>query len=229
MSLPVQNLTHVFTPVLHPVLSEFHDNKKKIYKSYYIIVKILATVGFPLSIFLYFSAYEIISIMYGAQWLESIPVFKFLALSVGIQIVLSSTGSIFQATNRTDLLFYSGFLSAILILSGIGYGVFYGKTLVSVGLFILLAFSINFFQGFYLLINLALNQSFIKFLQVFIYPTITSIFIALALWSIEKFSISNVFLSLTVKVIVAFTLFIIIFMISKENRIFYKNYLRKRK
>ena len=110
MLMPVQNLTFVITPVLHPVLSEYQNEKKVIYDAYYKIVKLLAIIGFPLSVFLYFNASEIINIMYGPQWDQSIPVFKLLALTVGIQIVLSSTGSIFQATNRTDLLFYAGLI-----------------------------------------------------------------------------------------------------------------------
>ena len=127
MIMPVQNLTFVITPVLHPVLSQFQNDKEIIYDAYYKIVKLLAMIGFPLSIFLYFNASEIINIMYGPQWDQSIPVFKLLALAVGIQIVIMTGGSICQATNRTDLLFYSGVLSTILLVAGISIWNFYWK------------------------------------------------------------------------------------------------------
>ena len=96
MMVPVQNLTHVITPVLMPVLSKFQDDKRMVVDAYSKVTKLLATIGFPLSVFLYFSASEIIYILYGAQWEQSIPIFKLLALTVGIQVVLSSTGSIFK-------------------------------------------------------------------------------------------------------------------------------------
>jgi teichuronic acid exporter len=88
MKMPVQNLTFVITPVLHPVLSNYQNDKKVIYDAYYKIVKFLGIIGFPLSVFLFFSASEIIRIVYGPQWVQSIAVFKLLALTIGIQIVL---------------------------------------------------------------------------------------------------------------------------------------------
>jgi teichuronic acid exporter len=227
MLMPVQNLTWVITPVLHPVLSEYQNEKEVIYNTYYKIVKLLAIIGFPLSVFLYFNASEIINIMFGQQWDQSIPVFKLLALAVGIQIVLSSTGAIFQATNRTDLLFFSGFLSTILVLAGILYGVFIGKSLVSVGYGILTAFSINVFQAFYLLMKFSLNQSFIKFLKVFIFPTFLSFGLAIVLWQISHVIFNNIIISFLVKLLVTLLTFGIILLSSKENWEFVKGYTIK--
>ncbi|MCP4971722.1 MAG: lipopolysaccharide biosynthesis protein, partial [Arcobacter sp.] len=228
MMMPVQNLTHVITPVLHPVLSEYHNDKKTIYEAYYKIVRLLAIIGFPLSIFLYYSASEIISIMYGAQWLESIPVFKLLSLTIGIQIVLSSTGSIFQATNRTDLMFYSGFLSAILTLSGIGYGVFVGKSLEAVGFGIVIAFSLNFFQGLFLLVKIALQFSFFKFLKVLIFPFSISLSIAFGLWLLSFLKIDSLWSALLLKIITTVLVFGIGVLSSKEHRELFNEYIIKK-
>ena len=227
MKMPVQNLTFVITPVLHPVLSNYQNDKKVIYNAYYKIVKLLAIIGFPLSIYLFFSTSEIINIVYGPQWEQSIPVFKLLALTVGIQIALSSTGSIFQATNRTDLLFYSGFLGAILMVGGIIYGVFIGKTLVSVGYGLLIAFILNFLQGFYLLTVKSLEHSFIKLLKVFLFPLILSINVGITLWLLSLFYINNIFLSFAIKSGAALIVFGIILIISKENLAFIKEYVGK--
>ena len=227
MKMPVQNLTFVITPVLHPILSNYQYDKKIIYNAYYKIVKLLAIIGLPLSIYLYFNAYEIINIIYGPQWEQSIPVFKLLALTVGIQIVLSSTGSIFQATNRTDLLFYSGFLGAILMVGGIIYGVFIGRSLIAVGYGLLIAFFFNFFQGFYLLIIKSLEQSFVNFLKVFIFPLILSLCVGTALWLLSRIVIHNIFFSFAIKSGVALSAFVITLIISKENLAFIKEYVGK--
>ena len=153
MLLPVQNLTHVITPVLMPVLSKYGDDKERVLISYLKVVRILALIGFPLSIFLFFNANEVILILYGDQWKESVIVFRYLALSIGIQMVLSSTGAIFQSLNRTDLLFFSGVLSSIMMVSGILYGILVTNSLSGVAVGLLVAFIINFFQGFYFLIK----------------------------------------------------------------------------
>lgn len=222
MLMPVQNLTHVITPVLHPVLSEYQNDKDIIYNAYFKIVKLLAMIGFPLSIFLHFSAAEIINIVYGSQWFESIPVFKLLALTVGIQIILSSGGSICQATNRTDLLFYSGLLSTIVMLVGVSYGVFVGKSLVSVGYGILIAVSINVFQAFYIVIKVALNQPFRQFLNAFLFPILLSICVGAALWLISIVVISNIFFSFIVKIFVTLITCSVILFSSKEDLMFLK-------
>ncbi len=227
MLMPVQNLTFVITPVLHPVLSEYQNDKKIIYDAYYKIVKLLAIIGFPLSIFLFFGASEIINILFGSQWEKSIPVFKLLALAVGIQIVLSSTGSIFQATNRTDLLFLSGFLSTILMVAGILYGIFIGKDLVSIGFGILIAFSINVFQAFYLLVRISLEQSYWKFLKVFFFPMVLSLGMWISLWFATHLMIDNFIFSILYKIVVAILTFGIILLSSKENFAFVKEYSLK--
>lgn len=218
MTLPVQNLTHIITPVLMPVLSKHQNDKDVIFNTYLKVVKLLATIGFPLSIFLFYAAPEIITIIFGTQWEQSVPVFKILALSVGIQMILSSSGSIFQAVNRTDLLFYSGSLSALFMVGGICYGIFIGENLEAVGYGLIVAFVINLFQGFYMLIKLALNASFLEFLKIFKFPLITSFAILLALWFFSKNNIQNIFLLLGMKVLIASIIFLFLNLSNTDNR-----------
>jgi teichuronic acid exporter len=218
MMMPVQNLTHVITPVLHPVLSEFQKDKAKIFSTYLKVVKLLATIGFPLSVFLFFSAQEIVYVLYGSQWEQSVPVFKILALVVGVQMVLSSTGSIFQAVNRTDLLFYSGLLSAVFMICGICYGVFVQKNLEAVGYGLILAFVVNFFQVYYMLIKLTLDSSFSKFLKIFSFPLVISLCVGIGLWLLTFFDFDNDYFLLLFKVIISSIIFLLCNIINVKNR-----------
>ena len=218
MLLPVRNLTQVITPVLHPVLSRHQENKKFIYEAYTKVTKLLALVGFPISVFLFFAAPELILLMFGPQWEQSVPVFKILAATIGIQVCLSSTGSIFQSVNRTDLLFLSGLLSAVLMIAGISYGVFIGGDLVSVGYGLLIAFIINFFQGFYLLIHSALGFSFWSFLKLFLLPILSALLGILIYIFLEKINLENYIWSLITKVAALCAILALFFFPSKENR-----------
>lgn len=223
MMMPVANLTNVITPVLQPILSEFQNDKKRIYDAYLRVVKLLAAIGFPLSVFLFFAAPEIIHILFGPQWVESIPIFKILALTVGIQIVLSSSGSIFQAANRTDLLFLSGFLSAIMMVGGIVIGVFIGKTLLAVGYALYIAFIINFFQAYYILIIKTLKCSFKTFLNVFVYPIFNTIILAISLWCFSMITINSAVLLLSLKICITLLIyFLFIISSSYYRQQFYK-------
>lgn len=127
MIMPVQNLTNVISPVLHPVLAKYQDDKNIIAKNYLHLVKLLSIIGFPLSVFLFFSAEEIIMIIYGSDWEQSVIPFQFLALSVGFQMVTSSARGVFQALGSTKLLFTSTLFTLILI----GLSLYFGLSLYS--------------------------------------------------------------------------------------------------
>lgn len=111
MMMPMQNITFVITPVLQPFLSDFQNDLKFIAEKYLQIIKLVATISVPLGIMLYFTAYELVTILYGVKWEPAVPAFRILALSVPLQMVLSTSGSIFQATNRTKALFITGVIT----------------------------------------------------------------------------------------------------------------------
>ena len=68
MLYPVGNLTHVITPVLHPILSEHQDDKNYIYHQYMKVVKLLSLMGVFITPYCFFMADYIILIMFGSQW-----------------------------------------------------------------------------------------------------------------------------------------------------------------
>lgn len=225
MMMPVQNLTHVISPVLMPVLSKYQEDRNFVFQSYLKVTKLLAIFGFPLSVFLYFNAQEIVHIIFGPQWAQSVPVFKLLALTVGFQVVSSSSGSIFQVINRTDLLLYSGVMGAVIMLCGICYGVFIGKDLVSIGFGLIIAFILNFVQGFYFLINIAFKKSLCSFIKAFIYPLLMSFVIASVLWLFELNKSDNLGLNFALKLVIAGATYVFLVSIHKEYRIALKNIL----
>lgn len=90
MSLPIQNITYVITPVLHPILSDYQKEEKRLATINERMVRLLAFIGFPLGILLFFCGRELMLFVFGPQWEPSIPAFQILSLSVGLQIVMSS-------------------------------------------------------------------------------------------------------------------------------------------
>ena len=88
---------------MHPIFSDFQNDKEKLATSYERIVRFLSFIGLPLSVLLFFTAEEVTLIIFGDQWLPSVPVFRILSLSVGIQIILSSSGSRQQVIQGASL------------------------------------------------------------------------------------------------------------------------------
>lgn len=170
MMLPLENITHVITPVMHPVFSELQHDFKNLSGSYLKIIRILAFLGFSLSAFLWFNAEELILLIFGNQWGASVPVFRILSLTVGVQIILSTSGSIFQAANDTKSMFISGLLSSITTISGILVGIFFFKTLEAVAWCICAAFIINFLQCYFLMYKVTFKMNMLPFWKQFSSP-----------------------------------------------------------
>jgi len=218
MLMPVQNLTHVITPVLHPVLSDYQDRKDKIYNSFITLVRILTTIGFPLSVLLYFSGEEIIYLFYGSQWTQSVPVFRILALIVGVEILLSSTGSFFQSANRADLLFLSGVITSTLIILGVLYGIFIEKSLLGVATGLVVARLLNFLMSIYLLIRRTLGFPLSGFFMELAMPVFISASVLLANLLFRQVTIDNIYIEFILKLTISFIAFLVAFVCSKRNR-----------
>jgi PST family polysaccharide transporter len=218
MLMPVQNLTHVITPVLHPVLSDYQDRKDKIYSSFITLVRILTTIGFPLSVLLYFSGEEIIYLFYGSQWTQSVPVFRILALIVGVEILLSSTGSFFQSANRADLLFLSGVITSTLIILGVLYGIFIEKSLLGVATGLVIARLLNFFMSIYLLIRRTLGFPLSGFFMELAMPVYISASVLTANLLFRQVTIDNIYIEFILKLTISFIAFMAAFICSKQNR-----------
>lgn len=230
MMLPLQNITHVVSPVMHPVFSDFQNNFQKLSASYMRVVRFLAFIGFPLSAFLWFNAKEITLIIFGDQWLPSVAVFQILTLSVGIQIILSTSGSIFQAANDTRSLFICGVFSAILNVSGIVIGVFVFKTLEAVAWCICFTFFINFMQCYIWMYKVTFRLSMRGFWKQFLSPLLLTGIVSGGLFLISLMPMHfSLILSLTVKGIVFVSLFLLYIQLSGEYNIkqLIKDKLRK--
>lgn len=166
MLYPVQNLTHAITPILHPILSEYADNKEIIYKQYIKIINILAYIGIFISVFCFFSSQEIITIMFGKGWELSIPTFKILSIGIIFQMILSSSGVIFQSTNSTRYMFRCGIISTVIMVISILVGIL-SKNLSLLAICLTLSFILNFFQTYYIMVIKVFNKKFLDFLSEF--------------------------------------------------------------
>lgn len=166
MLFPVQNLTGVFSSVLQPILSSRQHDLDMLYDNYVEFIKILFTISIPITVFIYYSASSIIYILYGHKWDSAIPILTILSLSLFVQIILSSSGAIFQVVNKTKWLFISGLLSSVIMVGSIVIGVYF-HSLLLISKLLVISFYINFIQAYYILIHICFKRSFIKFMVEF--------------------------------------------------------------
>lgn len=202
MMLPLQNLTDVVNPVMLPIFSQKDVSLDKIKEGYLKVIKAMAYVSFPLSAFLYFDARELILLFFGSNWELSIVPFKILALSVSIQVLNSTTGAIFQATNNSKGLMYCGIFGALFIISGFFLSIILFGTLESVAI----GFDISLFLAAaysFVLLFKSMKMPIVDLMKTIVLPLILFLTIFFSLSFIEcLFNLDNIIVSLLIKIII---------------------------
>ena len=226
MMLPLQTITHVVSPVMHPIFSEYQNDYKKLSDSYLKVVKLLAYIGFPLSVLFFFTSKELVLLVFGMQWEKSVLSFQILSLSIGFQILLSTSGSIFQAANSTKTLFFSGLISTIINVFAILIGVFVFKTIEAVAFGLLFSFILNFFQAYYFMYNRVFRLKMTDFFRQLMLPLIISIFLFVILAGVNVLTLNlYLIISLGIKTLISFSFVLLFIQYAKVYDLIY--YIRR--
>lgn len=223
--LPNQLFQGVISPVLQPVLANYQDDEPYIRKNYLRIIHILALLGIPISVFFCMSAKQIIFFMYGSQWESAIAPFSILSSSIWLQMLLSSSGAIFQARNKSKLFFTVATGSAIIIVASIILGVILGG-IVNVSISLAIGIGVNFLWSTSQLIKKCLDGSYFEYGRELISPLILGLIIFTALELIKYVKISNNFFDLVINIGVFVIIYVGYIFLSNEKSIIVSIYKR---
>lgn len=122
MLMPLTNVSAVLNPVLHPILSDYQNNREYICNAYLKMVRLLSEVGFVISFLLYAFSDVLILTLYGDQWVPSIAVFQMLSLSIAFQLMQAPIGAVMQSINKLEALIYGSLVVLLSLLVCIGIG-----------------------------------------------------------------------------------------------------------
>lgn len=163
MLYPVQNLTIVINPILHPILSDYQNDHLYIYKSYVRLAHSLSLIGVFVSLLCFWASEEIVILFYGEQWQEAVSIFRILSLSVWPQIITSSAGSVYQSTNNTRLMFRSGcvYFSLMILFIVIGIST---KNLITLAVLVTISQYFRFFIDYFSLVRLNFHLPYSNYL-----------------------------------------------------------------
>jgi len=162
MRYPLMLLTFAMTPAIQPVIARHAHDVVTVRTVHDDFAQKLSLLGAVVAFVLFVMSEKIVMLVLGPQWQATVPVVRILAIAIPAQVVLSTSGSFFQALGRTDMLFKSGLLSALVLVPAIALGVHQG--LAALCWYLVGAFYINFVQAYYLLYKHVLNFGFDLFL-----------------------------------------------------------------
>lgn len=148
MKYPLMLLTFAMTPAIQPVIRKHAGDPLQVEAIHRDFTFKLSLIGAAAGLAMYVLADWVVLIALGNQWSDVIPIIRILAIAIPVQVVLSTSGSFFQAMNRADLLFLSGTLSAIVMVGAIVAGIIQ-RDIELLCWCLVAAFHINFVQAYY--------------------------------------------------------------------------------
>lgn len=218
MLYPVNNLSGVISPVMHPILADFQNDKDFIYKKYMKVNKLLSIIGIYVSAICFLGSSEIISIMYGSQWSNSAKCFQILSIAILPQMLNSSVSSIFQALGNTKLLFANGLVNTLITIIAILIGVFTTGNIVGLSTCIVIAYLFHFCTATYMLVTLGFGFRLRLFLKDML-PEIVIYLTMVVFVYVFRFTIESDVLSLLIKSVYISILFFFMLILTREHRV----------
>lgn len=217
MQYPIANLTHVITPVLHPILSDYQDDSEYIYIKYIQVIRFLALIGVPISCFCIFSSEEIIILFFGSKWIEAIPCFGWLSISLWAQMITSSIGSIFQSLNRTKELFFLGLLNSCMNVTAIVIGIS-TMSIERLAMCVGVCYILQFFTSYFVLIRVVLKQSMLAFFMQLWREIVIGGVLGISILA-YRVQLDNVFFSFGVKLAFIGLVYILVLILTGEYKL----------
>ena len=218
MMYPVQGITNVITPVLHPIMSEYQNKREKIYKQYVKLIKFLSLSGCLISIYVLWNAGEIVLFLLGENWKGAVPCMRILGISIWAQMIISATGAIYQSIGNKKLLLISGISGALLTITGMLVGLVNGK-MESVALGVTIAYMLNVFLTHWIMIKKGLHKKLFPFMKE-ILPDFIWMFFLILLFLCAGIKIRAGICVLIIKTLVLMLFYGIYIIITKRYQIF---------
>lgn len=150
MTYPLMLLTFAMTPAIQPVIRKYAGDRVKVESIHRDFTFKLSLMGAAAALVIFALAEWIVLIVFGEQWHDVVPIIRILAFAIPVQVVLSTSGSFFQAMNRADILFLSGALSAVVMVAAIIIGIA-ARNIELLCWCLVGAFHFNFIQAYYFL------------------------------------------------------------------------------
>ncbi|WP_158268043.1 MOP flippase family protein [Bradyrhizobium sp. MOS002] len=127
--MPVGRINPILTRVAFPIFSRLQNDSESLKRGYLLVIRIVAIVNAPLLLGCAAAATNFILVVYGPQWLPSVPILMALCGVGLIRSIGNPIGTLQLARGRADLGFYFNFWICLLQLIGVIAGLALGGAL----------------------------------------------------------------------------------------------------
>lgn len=219
LNKPFQLINPIITNVSFPLMAKIHENTDMLSKIYLKQLNFVCSLNFPIYIFLFFNAEDIVQMMFGVDWIIYKSLFQILCCYFILYSTGNPVGSLLLAKGRADIGFYWNLGTVLLIPIGILIGI-HGSLIGVAGALLILQFLLmipNFLLQIKPLIFVGAKSYFSQILQ----PLFIAIFMGGLIWFMSPYFFES--LTLRIFSLATFGGLIYLLLSLKFNRYFIKD------
>lgn len=220
MQLPMNNVTSVIHPVMQPVLKDYGNDHYVLGDKYAKIIKFVATLSFPIGLGLFGMSSECIHFFYGGKWDAAIPVFRILALSLPLQMILSTSGPIYMVCNNSKMQFWLGIRNTATTVGGFLIAALCFKTIEAMAWAWTITLVLNFVFTYTLMYRYVLQIPISPMLKELIRPSISGLSVLIVIYLVGLIELPYEMLTMIVKGLAGLTTAVVCTQMSGQYDIF---------
>ncbi|WP_432490951.1 lipopolysaccharide biosynthesis protein [Kineococcus gypseus] len=136
MLLPLQQVSQVLGRVMFPALATMRDDLPRLQNVYRRSITTMSAIIMPVMVGMAVTADGLVPLLWGQQWLATVPMLQVLCLAGLPQCLSSSEGWLYQSQGRTTTMFRVGLASTAVTIVAIVVGLQWGVLGVAVGVLV---------------------------------------------------------------------------------------------
>ena len=216
LDYPVGNLAGTLNTILHPMLKDYQNEPDVIREKFLYIEKIFSLVSVFIVSVCFGCSREIVGILYGAQWGDSVLTFQIMSLAIYPKMMLSIMNTVFTSLGDTRRLFRTQIKKLIIVTACVLIGVSFGN-IEAVAVAIVVSSWVNLFYVFFTLMRYGFKMKKYIFIQRYGEDITVMIIISLTMFMYSfLFSSNNIFIDAIIKGSIISILYLI-YLLSSRN------------
>ncbi len=120
--LPLSLITGLMSTVLYPSLKKLKEEGGDIKVEYLFVLRIILLIAYPIGVILILLPVQLVTLFWGENWIKVAGLLPYFGILVFSQSLLSTTGNILVLQDKEKFLVISGWISGIIMISGIAFG-----------------------------------------------------------------------------------------------------------
>jgi O-antigen/teichoic acid export membrane protein len=199
---PARIINPIITKVTFPVMAKLQDDIPRLKNIYLKTINYLSSVNFPIYVFIFIFAHDIVLIMFGEKWLEAVYIMKILSIWGALRSTGNPVGSLLLARGKANWGFWWNLGILFYVPIGIYVGSYWGLEGISWAL-VFLSFPLGMIASWYFIVNNLCDAGFVEYHKEIFIPAVVAVILGIIVY-FSTYYIDTTLLKFIVAIFIGF-------------------------